>query len=309
MDPAQSTDTVLMVRPVRFGANPQTAASNAFQRSFAATRPAQEAAAEEFDMLSNTLRAAGVRVQIVDDTAVPHTPDSIFPNNWFSTHEDGRVFLYPMEAPNRRLERRADIIELLKVEGFRVECVTDLSVAENTGSFLEGTGSLVLDRQNHLAYACRSSRTDVGLLRDWGVAAGYEAITFDAFDRGGRRIYHTNVMMCVGTDYAVICAEAITDPTQRRLVVDSLQGAGKEPIQITLEQMESFAGNMLELRSVGGGRLLAMSSRAEASLAPAQRLRLERSVRIVSSPIDTIEDCAGGSVRCMLAEIFLPRAE
>lgn len=304
---AQSTDTVLMIRPVRFGANPQTAPSNAFQRAVADTASIQAAAVAEFDALCAVLRAAGITIHIAEDTADPHTPDSIFPNNWISTHEDGRVFLYPMEAPNRRLERRAEIIDLLKAKGMQVNQVTDLSSAEDEGRFLEGTGSLVLDRVGRVAYACRSSRTDSSLLQEWAADTGYEPITFDAVDGAGRAIYHTNVMMCVGTDYAVICAEAISAPEQRSLVLERLRGAGHEPILITLDQMNRFAGNMLELRSADGAALVAMSQRAEASLDALQRSRLERSVRIVSSPIDTIEDCAGGSVRCMLAEIFLPR--
>ena len=305
---SQLTGTVLTVRPVRFEGNPQTAASNRFQGKVTGTEAPQPVALREFDRLVERLRRHGVEAIVVEDTAEPHTPDSIFPNNWVSFHADGRVVLYAMEAPNRRAERRRDVIELLAAEhGFHVREVVDLTHHENHGHYLEGTGSLVLDRVNRIAYACLSSRTHLDPLGEFAQRMGYEVVAFDAVDRGGVPIYHTNVLMNVGEELAVICAEAIPRDAQRDAVLERLRDTGHEVIALDHAQLEAFAGNMLELRT-GQGRLVAMSRRAYDSLGDEQRRRLERNGETLVADIATIEDHAGGSVRCMLAEVHLPRA-
>jgi len=305
---SQLASSVLMIRPVRFHSNPLTAASNRFQGKTAASPAEQQArAAAEFDGLARALADAGVRVVQFDDTPEPHTPDSVFPNNWISMHADGTVVLYPMEAENRRTERRRDIVDALASEhGFDVRQVVDLSGHERHGHYLEGTGSLVLDRTNRVAYACLSSRTHLDVLGDWAQRMGYDVVAFDAVDRGGVPIYHTNVLMAVGEKVAVICADAIPRADQREAVLERLRQTGHEVVSISFGQMEAFAGNMLELRSAGGDRVLAMSDQARRSLTPEQLRIIERHDRIVSAPIDNIESSAGGSVRCMLAEIHLP---
>lgn len=308
---AQSTNHILMIRPVRFEANVQTAVSNAFQQlGKIDAEHAQARALEEFDALVAALRAVGVDVQVFDDTPDPHTPDAIFPNNWVSFHADGSVVLYPMEAENRRHERRLDVIQALEERiGFRLGNLVDYTHHERHGRYLEGTGSLVLDRPNRVAYACLSPRTDHDVLSEWADDLGYDVLAFAAADRAGRAIYHTNVMMCVGEDFAVICSEAIPNLEEREAVVQRLTDTGHRVVEISIEQMNAFAGNMLEVRGEDGARLLAMSRRAHESLTGEQREALELSVRIVSSPIEVIEDCAGGSVRCMMAEVYLPEAE
>ncbi|MEO0998171.1 MAG: arginine deiminase-related protein [Pseudomonadota bacterium] len=306
---SQSADTVLMVQPVRFQFNPQTADSNRFQSDPADTgaADAQQRALAEYLGLAQTLTGAGVRVIEIADTPEPHSPDSVFPNNWITTHADGTVVVYPMEAPNRRLERRRDIVEHLAfVQGFDVRALLDLSFAETRGRYLEGTGSLVLDRPNRLAYAALASRTDPVLVDEFCRRLGYEAVTFTATDDNGFPIYHSNVMMCVGTRFAVVCLGSIRAADERRRVVDRLAASGHEVVEISLSQVARFAGNMLELRAAGGETLLAMSAQAERALNEPQRAALGAHARIVSAPIDTIEQLAGGSVRCMLAEIHLP---
>jgi hypothetical protein len=305
----QSASAVLMIRPANFGANPETAASNAFQKSTEAGATVQARATAEFDALVQALRAAGVVVEVFEDRLEPVTPDAVFPNNWVSFHADGSAWLYPMQALNRRWERRRDILEALDAErGYALKDVHDLSYSELDGRYLEGTGSLVLDRVNRVAYAGLSPRTDARLLQDWAARAGYEGVHFHARDTRGQPIYHTNVMLCIGSAFALGCFDCIADKAERERVVQRLTDTGHEVVAISPYQMESFAGNMLELKGRGGETLLAMSTRAERALNPAQRAALEKHARIVSSPIDTIEDCAGGSVRCMLAEIHLPRA-
>ena len=285
-----------------------TAESNLFQgRNTGTPEEQQEAALREFDALVAALRSADVNVVVVDDTPKPHTPDSIFPNNWVSFHADGRVLLYPMEAPNRRTERRPDIIAKLGGElGFRVTEVVDLSDHEDAGHYLEGTGSMVLDRVNKIAYACLSTRTQLAPLGDFAQRMDYEVVAFDAVDRNGVPIYHTNVLMNVGEAVAVICDEAIPREEQRSAVLNRLQETGHQIVSLSFDQLDAFAGNMLELRNKGGDRVLAMSSQAWGSLTDEQRERLLANGKIVSAPIDNIESSAGGSVRCMLAEIHLP---
>ena len=305
---SQLANAVLMIRPVRFLSNPHTAASNRFQTPTSLAEDEQQAvAAREFDALAAALEKAGIRVCQFEDTAEPHTPDSIFPNNWISTHADGTVVLYPMEAANRRTERRPDIIDSLGNEqGFVVRDIVDLTAHEDEDRYLEGTGSLVLDRANRIAYACLSSRTNLEALADFAQRVGYEVVAFDAVDRGGFPIYHTNVVMNVGEQLAVICADAIERPEQRSAVLERLASTGHEVILLSFEQLEAFAGNMLELQNAAGERVVAMSRQAWDSLDASQKARFAENGRVVSVPIDHIEKHSGGSVRCMLAEIHLP---
>jgi len=308
---SQLASAVLMIMPARFESNPHTAESNRFQgRNPDSAEKQQEDAAAEFAGLRDALAAAGIEVIAFDDTEEPHTPDAIFPNNWVSFHADGTVVLYPMEAPNRRTERRPDIIDALAdCHGFQVRNIIDLSGHEADGQFLEGTGSLVLDRSNRVAYACVSSRTHLDVLGDFAQRMDYEVVAFDAVDRDGALIYHTNVLMNVGEALAVICAEAIPREDQRQAVLDSLRDSGHEVVEISFDQMDAFAGNMLELRSVSGERVIAMSQQARDSLDESQLARLAANATIVSAPINSIESSAGGSVRCMLAEIHLNKNE
>lgn len=306
---AQLASTVLMIRPVRFGSNPMTAESNRFQGKSAASAEEQHAAAlVEFDSLVDALREKGIDVIVVEDTVEPHTPDSIFPNNWVSFHGDGRVVLYPMEAENRRTERRTDVISHLNDElGYVVSEVVDLSAHEEQGHYLEGTGSMVLDRVNHVAYACLSSRTQLDPLGDFAQRMEYEVVAFDAVDREGVPIYHTNVLMNIGEALAVICDEAITRGDQREAVLQRMRESGRDVILLSYDQLDAFAGNMLELRGEDGKRVVAMSQQAFDSLNEEQHAALQKNGDIVSVPVDNIEASAGGSVRCMLAEVHLPK--
>ena len=306
---AQLATAVLMIRPVQFHSNPLTAESNRFQGKTNASPTEQQAAAlREFDVLANALTDAGIEVVVVEDSQEPQTPDSIFPNNWVSFHADGSVVLYPMEAANRRDERRQDIIDLLVRDfGFRVRQIIDLSAHEIQSQHLEGTGSLVLDRTHRIAYACLSSRTHLDVLGDFAQQLDYEIIAFDALDRDGAQIYHTNVLMNVGESLAVICDEAIVNPDQRDAVLQSLRQTGHDVVSLTYDQMDAFAGNMLELRTSTDARIIAMSEQARQSLTREQLAIIERHATIVSAPIDEIEKSSGGSVRCMLAEIHLQK--
>jgi hypothetical protein len=309
MRDSQCVNDVLMIRPVRFFGNPQTAASNAFQSAAGlAEEEAQQRARAEFDTLAAALEAAGVRVHVVDDTPEPHTPDSLFPNNWVSMHADGTVVLYPMLAPNRRAERREDILrELSERRGFRIARIVDFTHYERQGKFLEGTGSLVLDREHRIAYACVSPRTDLDVLGDFAQQLDYDVVSFEASDANGVPIYHTNVLMCVGERFAAICSASIRED-EREAVLTTLRRTGHVIVELSFDQMNEFAGNMLELRGADGAPLVAMSSRAHASLTPEQCATIETyGGRIVAAPIPTIETLGGGSVRCMLAEVGLPR--
>lgn len=307
---SQLASAVLMIKPVRFQSNPLTAASNRFQgRNTSSPEQQQIDSVAEFDGLRRVLEENGVKVVQFDDTLEPHTPDSVFPNNWVSFHADGTVVLYPMEAPNRRPERRLEIIEQLVTDHrYQVRQLTDLTQHEDKGQFLEGTGSLVLDRVNHIAYACLSSRTNIDALGDFAQRLDYEIVAFDALDSDDAPIYHTNVLMNVGEELAVICADVIAREDQRKAVLQSLNSTGHEVVLLSFAQLEAFAGNMLELRSSSGERLIAMSEQARNSLDDEQLSKIEASARIISAPIDKIESSAGGSVRCMLAEIHLPAA-
>lgn len=305
---SQLASTVLMIRPARFESNPMTASSNRFQgKSTATPAEQQKEALREFDALVDTLRTTGIAVIVVDDSPEPHTPDSIFPNNWVSFHADGRVVLYPMEAPNRRSERRTEIVEQLDSDfGFQVAEIVDLTAHEENGHYLEGTGSMVLDRSNRVAYACLSSRTQLDPLGDFAQRMDYDVVSFDAVDNDGVPIYHTNVLMNIGEAVAVICEEAIPRNEQREAVMARLRDTGHDIVSLTYDQLHAFAGNMLELRNSQGERVLAMSDRAWKSLSAAQREVLQANGKILTSPIDNIENSAGGSIRCMLAEVHLP---
>jgi len=305
---SQLASAVMMIRPVRFESNPLTAASNRFQgKNDADSVEQQTAAADEFDALVAALRDAGVEVIVIDDTHEPHTPDSIFPNNWISMHADGRVVLYPMEAENRRTERRMDIVDHLgDAAGRQIAEIVDLSSHENSGHHLEGTGSMVLDRPNRVAYACISTRTHLDPLGDFAQRMGYDVVAFEAVDSSGVPIYHTNVLMNIGEEIAVICGDAIPRQDQREAVLARLRETGHEIVLLSYAQLDAFAGNMLELRNKAGERVLAMSQQAYDSLDEEQRAILAAKSRIISVAINNIESSAGGSVRCMLAEVHLP---
>ena len=307
----QSACAVLMVRPACFGFNPQTAASNAFQESADSRGGAeiQRLALAEFDGLARALQSAGVEVLIAPDSPLPVKPDAIFPNNWVSFHFDGTVALYPMLAPNRRSERREDVLEQVVREGrFHVSRTVDLTHREAEGKFLEGTGSLVLDRVHRVAYASLSPRTDLDVLGEFAQLLDYELVTFEAQDAAAQPVYHTNVVMAIGTRFAVVCGEAIVHPQHREAVFNKLRAAGHDVVDITQRQMREFAGNLLEL-SPAGGPIVALSTTAWRSLGSAQRRILESHAEVVPVAIPTIERIGGGGVRCMLAELHLPKRQ
>lgn len=293
-----------MIRPVAFGFNTQTAESNAFQAKEADQQLVQQKAQQEFDGFVTTLRDNGVNVMVIEDTITPHTPDSVFPNNWVSFHDTGDIFLYPMQAQNRREERREDIITQLK-NTFKLAHIIDLSGFEAKGQFLEGTGSMVLDRENQIAYACLSPRTDADVLQAFCKAVGYTAVTFSAYDQRGKAIYHTNVLMAIGSQFAVICLDSITDAQEKQAVIASLTSARKEIIDITFDQMNRFAGNMLEVRNNAGETLIVMSQVAFQSLTDGQKSTLAKYGKLIYADISTIESNGGGSARCMMAEVHL----
>jgi hypothetical protein len=297
--------TILMIRPVNFGFNEQTAESNAFQNRHAQNDTANEKAQKEFDGMVNILRKNAVDVMVVDDTPEPHTPDSIFPNNWVSFHGNGQVFLYPMQAENRRLERREDIINGLE-DNFTIRHIIDLSHFEEEGKFLEGTGSMVLDRENKIAYSCISPRTNREVLALFCERAGYTAVTFNAVDENGQAIYHTNVLMCIGSGFAVICLDSIQNRHERIAVKESLESTQKEIIDISFGQMNRFAGNMLEVKNKAGETLIVMSQNAYNVLSEEQKIVLTKYGKLISANINTIESIGGGSARCMMAEVHLP---
>lgn len=304
----QNTNTLMMVRPVRFALNEQTATSNAFQDTSAQrnAQEVQEKALAEFDNFVSILQKNGIQVVVVQDTPEPHKPDSIFPNNWISFHDDGTVILYPMEAVNRRWERRRGILDLLRTE-FSIEKEIDLSHYEQQNKFLEGTGSMILDRENRICYACLSSRTNPEILADFAKKTGFEIVSFDSVDQNGKAIYHTNVMMCVGKKYVVIGLDTIPNAAERQKVVERIKKTGKEIVELTNAQINQFAGNMLEVMDASGKQKLVMSEQAFRSLSPKQISQIEQYAQIIHAPLYTIETNGGGSARCMLAEVFLPK--
>jgi hypothetical protein len=308
---AQTTNTILMIRPVAFRMNEQTAVNNYYQKVLENTTAAtvNAKAQQEFDNFVEKLKAVGVQVIVVEDTQSPDTPDSIFPNNWVSFHDNAEVVLYPMFAENRRLERREDILDRVENHGFNIENIMDYTSAEEDGFFLEGTGSMVLDRVNKNAYCALSPRADEELFIEFCEDFEFNPIIFEAFQtvNGERRpMYHTNVMMCIAEDFAVICADAIDDKKERKMVLEALRKSGKEIIIITEDQVNNFAGNMLQVKGKDDQRYLVMSASAYQSLTAKQIETLQKFNPILSSSLDTIEACGGGSARCMMAEIFLP---
>ncbi|WP_020539457.1 citrulline utilization hydrolase CtlX [Lewinella cohaerens] len=305
MHTTQITDTILMVRPANFGYNAETAGNNAFQTNDKSLsgKEINNRAQAEFDGFVATLREAGVVVIVVEDTNSPLKHDAVFPNNWFSTHEDGSVITYPMYAPMRRLERREDVVTQL-IKDFGFDKHIRLEKRELSERFLEGTGSMILDRDNRIVYACRSIRTDEGLLDEFALWMGFEKVLFESYDMNGLPIYHTNVMMALGTNFCVICLDTITDAVQRREVTDMLTQTGKDIVSITREQMKAFAGNMLQVQGANEQTYLAMSSQAYNSLTSEQIEQLELHTKLLHSPLDTIESYGGGSARCMMAEVF-----
>ena len=308
----QTTSSILMIRPVAFRMNEQTAVNNYYQKVLDNLLPAtvNAKAQQEFDAFVTKLQAVGVDVTVVDDTLDPDTPDSIFPNNWISFHQNGDVVLYPMFAENRRSERREEILDILEDKGFQIENIVDYTSAEDDGFFLEGTGSLLLDRANGIAYCALSPRADEELFIEFCEDFDMAPVIFNAYqtiNNERKLIYHTNVMMCLGTTFAVICADCIDDKQERKFVLEQIKKSGKEVILISEAQVNNFAGNMLELVGANQQKLLVMSAAAHQSLTADQLAKLEKHAQIVSSSLDTIEACGGGSARCMMAEIFLPK--
>jgi len=302
---AQSTNSVLMIRPARFYPNPETAADNAFQRDANRDLDALTLVARnEFDAAVQTLRAAGVNVHVFEDTAEPEKPDAVFPNNWISTHHDGRIALFPMYSALRRGERRQDIVEEL-CKHYRVTAVIDYSAFEDEGCYLEGTGSLVFDHLNKIAYVSLSNRSNPEMVQRFAKDFSYEPITFTSTGSNGESIYHTNVMMCIGTGFAMVGLEMIPNKVERQQVRARLEKTGKEIVELSADQIANFAGNAIELHNKDGEKLLVLSSRAARVLAEEQRERLSCYARLVPLELPTIE-LGGGSARCMIATIHLP---
>ena len=306
----QITDTILMIRPVAFRMNEQTAVNNYYQKVIDNLLPAtvNAKAQAEFDAFVEKLRAVGVNVIVVDDTLSPDTPDSIFPNNWLSFHENGDVALYPMFAENRRGERREELLDVVEDHGFTINNIVDYTSAEEDGIFLEGTGSLVLDREHHKAYCALSPRADEELMIEFCEDFEYNPVIFEAFhtvDGERKQIYHTNVMMSIGSSFAVICADSIDDKKERKMVLDNLRKDGKEIVLLTEAQLNHFAGNMLQVQGADNKSYLVMSEAARQVLTNDQVAKIEKHTEILTANLDTIEACGGGSARCMMAEVFL----
>lgn len=293
---------ILMVRPALFAYNEETATNNYFQSKTAHSN-LNERALQEFDDFVNILRSNKIDVIVVQDSIDPHTPDSIFPNNWFSTHSSGELILYPMFAENRRDERKKKVLNTLE-EHFNAHKVIDLTEWENKNRFLEGTGSLILDHKNRIVYACRSERTDDIVFEDFYTKMNFEPQLFNAYDENEKIIYHTNIMLSIGEKHAIICAESIFDQNRRAQVINSLKVSKKEIIEISFEQMRSFCANILEVLNVDNEPCLIMSETAKKSYTYEQRKKLEKYCKLISTPLNIIEETGGGSARCMIAEIF-----
>jgi hypothetical protein len=307
----QTTNTILMIRPINFRKNEQTAVNNYFQEDIDLQNvEINKQAQEEFDAYVFKLRSYGVQVVVISDTATSDTPDSLFPNNWISFHSEGIVGLYPMFAENRRLERRGDILNELEKSGFLIEDIVDYTSAEDQGFYLEGTGSIILDRVNKKAYCALSARADEDLFIEFCEDFEYTPVVFVAnqtVDGKREAIYHTNVMMCVAETFAVICLDTIDDKSERKNVLKHLKEDGKQIIDITEAQMHNFAGNMLQVRGENDALFLAMSKTAYDTLTQSQIGKINNHCKIISSSLETIETCGGGSARCMMAEVFLPK--
>ncbi|WP_027420698.1 citrulline utilization hydrolase CtlX [Crocinitomix catalasitica] len=301
-----STDRILMVRPENFGFNSETAFSNAFQFSVDLDAiQIKNKVLQEFDRAVRLLRDCEIDVTVINDTKTPVKPDAIFPNNWISMHENGQITLYPMSAMNRRLERREDIVNELSNK-FEVKKVIDYSFNEEEDRIVEGTGSIIFDHKARCAYACLSSRTNQSLFQKIAKDLNYKAFYFNAIDASGKAIYHTNVMMSIGSEYAMICLESIRDLQERELILKALENSGKAIVDLSLDQIKLFAGNTIELAPKDGRKILVLSASAHQSLRSDQISVLEGFVALVPIPIPTIEKIGGGSIRCMIAEIFLP---
>jgi hypothetical protein len=310
---SQITNTVLMIRPGQFRMNEQTAVNNFYQKNSENILPetVNAMATQEFDSMVEKLRKANIQVIVVQDTKEFDTPDSIFPNNWISFHKNGTIGLYPMFAKNRRLERKESILEAVEAEGFVIDTVVDYTEAETDGVYLEGTGSILLDRENQKAYCALSARADEELFIEFCEDFEYTPVVFSAYQTVNDKrelIYHTNVMMCLGTTFAVVCLASIDDKKERKNLLKHLHEDGKKIIEISEDQVNNFAGNMLQLKGTDHRSYLVMSQSALDSLRPSQVQMLEGHATILSSPLDTIEACGGGSARCMMAEVFLPKS-
>ncbi|MCX7548219.1 arginine deiminase-related protein [Xanthomarina sp. F1114] len=308
----QTTNTILMIRPINFRMNEQTAVNNYFQEELdLKNAEINTQAQEEFDVFVKKLRQVGVQVIVVSDTDEFDTPDSIYPNNWISFHQNGDVALYPMFAENRRVERREDVLEEIESLGYHINQIVDYTSAEDEEVFLEGTGSLILDRANKKAYCALSARAHEDLLIEFCEDFEYTPVIFTAYqtvEDTRKVIYHTNVMMTLGETFAVICLDAIDDKKERKNVVKQLKEDGKEVIAITEEQVANFAGNMLQVKGENDQCYLVMSQAAHDCLTPVQIKTIEKHCDILSSSLETIETCGGGSARCMMAEVFLPKS-
>jgi len=306
---SQAATALMMVRPVRFCFNAETAVDNSFQKDCSSNMEStQEKAVQEFDNYVSILKSKGVNVAVFEDTLEPHTPDSIFCNNWISYHEDGTIVLYPMKAQNRRLERREDIIEgIQKQFGYKITNRIDITEAENNNIFLEGTGSIVFDYINRIAYAGISQRTDKELFEQICKKIGYKAHTFTSVDVNGKEIYHTNVMMCLGERVALVCAQSIPDAAERQALIQSLEETGHEVVLLGYEQIGGFAGNALEVCNKEGDRFLIVSKQGYESLTAEQKTVIEQHDEIIPIPLETIETNGGGSARCMICDIRLPK--
>ena len=306
----QSTNSILMIRPINFGYNKETAKDNHYQIKDSIIKNSNESAQIEFDNMVMNLKQNGISVHVFQDDKNDDTPDSIFPNNWVSFHENGDVGLYPMYAKNRRLERRPEVLEFLENEGFTISNVVDYSSAESENKFLEGTGSMILDRENRVAYCSISNRSNEDLFIEFCEDFEFTPALFNSYQSVGNKrlpIYHTNVMMCLASDYVVICLDSIDNKNHKKLVINSIKKSGKELVEINESQVENFAGNMLELINDKGESVLIMSKRAKNSLNEKQIKLITKYSKIISSDIQTIEECGGGSARCMMAEIFLTK--
>ena len=309
----QITNSILMIRPVQFRMNEQTAVNNYYQKTIEHLTPdaVNALAVEEFDAFVQKLQAAGIQVVVVDDTKEFDTPDSIFPNNWISFHKNGTIALYPMFAENRRFERKESVVEAIEEKGFSIKHVVDYTEAEQENLFLEGTGSIILDREYQKAYCALSPRADEQLFIEFREDFDFFPVIFSAYqtvNQKREKIYHTNVMMCIGSTFAVICLDSIDDKKERKNVINHLKKDNKDIIEITEDQVNQFAGNMLQLLGKNNTPFLIMSQSAFDSLRADQLSKLEKHTKIISSSLQTIEACGGGSARCMMAEIFLPKA-
>ncbi len=305
----QLTNQIMMIRPANFGFNDQTATNNAFQSTDVIKDPEQlkEVARDEFDQMVKLLKSKGIEVLVIEDSPKPVKPDAVFPNNWISFHENGTLITYPMYAANRRIERREDIIKTIETK-FEIKSRYSFEFYEDETEplFLEGTGSMIFDRPNGILYACLSERTDATLIDKFNVLMGTQSVVFRSLDRKGGEVYHTNVMMALGEDFVVICMESVPNEKSRQVLVDTFEKTGKEIIEISMQQMESFAGNMLEVRGKDNQRFLCMSQTAYDSLTELQKSKLAKHTNLLPVAIPNIEKIGGGSVRCMMAEIFLP---